>query len=312
MLTAKAKVLCLMGPTATGKTQLAMALVDHWRCDLISVDSAMVYRGLDIGAAKPSAACLQAYPHQLIDIRDPWQSYSAAEFSADALAAIHVSHQASRIPVLVGGTMLYYKALLQGMADLPSADPILRAELLAQAKLKGWHHLHTMLKGVDLPSAQRIHPNDPQRLQRALEVYILTGKSLSAHWAEQTRTERSWEPLCVALTMARDSLRERIAVRFKAMLAQGFEAEVAGLMAQAKIHRQLPAMKSVGYQQVWRYLCGEIDRETMIEQAIVASCQLAKRQQTWLRAWPHLHCFEAGSETVLTKILALGHQHGLQ
>ena len=281
-----------MGPTASGKSALSLTIADRFPCEIISVDSALVYCGMDIGTAKPSPAILQTYPHYLIDIRDPAQSYSAAQFRFDALARIQAIHQAGKIALLVGGTMLYYKALQQGLADLPPADPAIRQQIDAQAQREGWPALHRRLALIDPESAGRIHPNDPQRLQRALEVYQITGKSLSDLFAEADKTTNPYRYINVILTPAdRSQLHARIAMRFEHMLANGLIEEVAALYQRGDLHRDLPSMRSVGYRQVWDYLVGDYDATTLRTRGITATRQLAKRQLTWLRAWPDARTF---------------------
>ncbi len=293
-----------MGPTAAGKTDLALELARVLPCDLISVDSALVYRGMDIGTAKPERVVLDAFPHALIDIRDPAESYSAAEFRADALAAMAESAARGRIPLLVGGTMLYYKALLEGLADMPSADPAIRAELEARAAVEGWEALHRELAEVDPQSAARIHPNDPQRLTRALEVYRVSGQSMTEHRLRQAAgnpdagTSGAGQlPYTVAqLAIApaqRQVLHDRIAQRFRVMLEQGFVEEVEALRRRSDLHAGLPSIRAVGYRQVWEYLDGELSRDDMVERGIIATRQLAKRQFTWLRGWENLHWLDS-------------------
>lgn len=294
----------LMGPTAAGKTDLALELARVLPCDLISVDSALVYRGMDIGTAKPERVVLDAFPHALIDIRDPAESYSAAEFRADALAAMAESAARGRIPLLVGGTMLYYKALLEGLADMPSADPAIRAELEARAAVEGWEALHRELAEVDPESALRIHPNDPQRLTRALEVYRVSGLSMTEYRLRQAAgnpdagTSGAGQlPYTVAqLAIApaqRQVLHDRIAQRFRVMLEQGFVEEVEALRRRSDLHAGLPSIRAVGYRQVWEYLDGELSRNDMVERGIIATRQLAKRQFTWLRGWENLHWLDS-------------------
>ncbi|HLT05651.1 MAG TPA: tRNA (adenosine(37)-N6)-dimethylallyltransferase MiaA [Pseudomonas sp.] len=286
----------LMGPTAAGKTDLALELARALPCELISVDSALVYRGMDIGTAKPAPEVLAEFPHRLIDIRDPAESYSAAEFRTDALRAMAEITARGRIPLLVGGTMLYYKALLGGLADMPGADPAIRAELERQAAEEGLAALHRQLAEVDPESAARIHPNDPQRLVRALEVYRVSGRSMSdfrrRQALENTRGIDAGAgrlPYTVAqFAIApgqRSVLHERIARRFHLMLEQGFVEEVERLHRRGDLHAALPSIRAVGYRQVWEYLEGRLDRPEMIERGIVATRQLAKRQHTWLRSW---------------------------
>ena len=286
----------LMGPTAAGKTDLALALARVLPCELISVDSALIYRGMDIGTAKPSPAELAEFPHRLIDIRDPAEAYSAAEFRADALAAMAEITARGRIPLLVGGTMLYFKTLLEGLAQMPSADPALRAELEAWAATEGWAALHHELAAVDPESAARIHPNDPQRLIRALEVHRLSGVSMSVHrqqQALQTAGAGGALPYRVAqLAIApaqRQVLHGRIAQRFEAMLERGLIDEVEALRRRSDLHAGLPSIRAVGYRQVWDFLEGRLTRPEMTERGIIATRQLAKRQFTWLRGWSDLH-----------------------
>lgn len=290
----------LMGPTAAGKTDLAIELAQTLPCDLISVDSALVYRTMDIGTAKPTPELLKAYPHQLIDIRDPAQSYSAAEFVGDALGAMARSTAAGRIPLLVGGTMLYFKALSEGLADMPAADSDVRAVLEAQVQTEGLAALHRRLAEVDPESAARIHPNDPQRLVRALEVYLVSGISMTEYRARQTAQKASAAapdgrvlPYTVAqLGIAptqRQLLHQRIEQRFIQMVEQGFVGEVETLRRRSDLHAELPSMRAVGYRQVWRYLDGEYAAHEMIERGVIATRQLAKRQMTWLRGWEGVH-----------------------
>lgn len=304
----------LMGPTAAGKTDLALELARVLPCDLISVDSALVYRGMDIGTAKPERDVLDAFPHALIDIRDPAESYSAAEFRTDALAAMAESAARGRIPLLVGGTMLYYKALLEGLADMPSADPAIRAELEARAAVEGWEVLHRELAEVDPQSAARIHPNDPQRLTRALEVYRLSGMSMTEHRLRQaagnpdmgTSGAGQLPYTVVQLAIApaqRQVLHDRIAQRFRVMLEQGFVEEVQALRRRSDLHAGLPSIRAVGYRQVWEYLDGELSRDEMIERGIIATRQLAKRQFTWLRGWENVHWLDSLACDNLSRVL---------
>ena len=288
-------VIFLMGPTASGKTELAMQLQQNLDCELISVDSALVYRGLDIGTAKPTAIELQRAPHHLIDICDPEQPYSASQFCSDARAIIERSLINSKIPVLVGGTMLYFRALKDGLADLPSAQPAIRQQIVAQAAESSWQVMHQKLSNIDPDSAARIEVGDSQRIQRALEVFMVSGKTLSQHFKEQSSQPLPYSILNIAIAPSdRQLLRKRIALRFEQMLAQGFVAEVEHLYRNKRFSAELPAMRSVGYRQVCQYLEGEIDSQEMKEKAITATCQLAKRQMTWLRSWPNLHWLETG------------------
>ncbi|MDY7563118.1 tRNA (adenosine(37)-N6)-dimethylallyltransferase MiaA [Pseudomonas sp. 10B1] len=294
----------LMGPTAAGKTDLAMALARALPCELVSVDSALVYRGMDIGTAKPSKEQLAEFPHRLIDILDPVQSYSAADFRADALAAMAEITSRGKIPLLVGGTMLYFKALQEGLADMPPADPIVRAHLEAEAAALGWQDLHDQLAEIDPVSAARIHPNDPQRLIRALEVYRVSGLSMTAHREQQSAQSaqaaasgRHQLPYTVAkLAIApvdRHLLHERITQRFTQMLEQGFVDEVLALRARGDLHAGLSSIRAVGYRQVWEYLDGEMMWDQMQERGIIATRQLAKRQFTWLRSWEDLRWLDS-------------------
>ncbi|UTW09448.1 tRNA (adenosine(37)-N6)-dimethylallyltransferase MiaA [Pseudomonas benzenivorans] len=304
----------LMGPTAAGKTDLAMELARVLPCELISVDSALIYRGMDIGTAKPDKAVLGAFPHRLIDIRDPAESYSAAEFRDDALAAMAQITARGRIPLLVGGTMMYYKTLLEGLADMPGADPQLRAELEARGQAEGWAALHRELQAVDPESAARIHPNDPQRLTRALEVYRLSGMTMTTHRQRQAAEKPGGGgagagqfPYTVAqLAIApaeRSVLHARIAQRFQLMLEQGFVAEVEGLRRRGDLHVGLPSIRAVGYRQVWDYLDGNLSYTQMRERGIVATRQLAKRQFTWLRGWDGVHWLDSLDRDNLSRAL---------
>jgi len=292
----KPPVIFLMGPTAAGKTDLAMALCDHLPADIISVDSALVYRGLDIGSAKPSSEELAKVPHRLIDIRDPAEAYSAAEFCDDALVAIDDIHRANRIPLLVGGTMLYFNRLLKGMADLPASDAGVRARIEAEAKVLGWPTLHQRLAAIDPATAAQLHPNHSQRIARALEVYEVSGSTLSQLHQQQREEapgvssfQQQFSVTQLALApQHRSLLHQRIAHRYQRMLAQGFEMEVRGLYQRGDLSPDLPAIRAVGYRQMWEYLDGETRYDDMIDRGIAATRQLAKRQLTWLRSWPDL------------------------
>lgn len=274
----------LMGPTASGKTALACALAERFPLALVSVDSALVYRGLDIGAAKPDAATLARHPHALVDIRDPAQAYSAAEFRQDALDAMGAITRAGRIPLLVGGTGLYFRALEHGLSALPDADPELRARLAGEAAREGWAALHARLAALDPQAAARIMPGDAQRIQRALEVIELTGRPLSAQ-QDGLCGRLPWRVLKLALVPAdRAALHARIARRFDAMLDGGFPEEAHRLRADPGWREDLPAMRAVGYRQAWAWLDGLDDRATFRDKAVFATRQLAKRQLTWLRS----------------------------
>lgn len=274
----------LMGPTASGKTALAVQWAQRLGGEIVSVDSALVYRRMDIGSAKPDAAALAQAPHHLLDLREPWQTYSAAEFATDARAAMDALIARGKLPILAGGTGLYFQALLEGLAPMPEADPELRARIAADAKERGWAALHGELARVDPVAAARIHATDPQRIVRALEVWQLTGAPIS-HWQAQARAVRlPYRVLKLVIAPAqRALLHTRIAQRFDAMLAAGFLDEMRPLHADRRLHPQLPAMRAVGYRQGWAYLDGRIDLVQFREQAIAATRQLAKRQLTWLR-----------------------------
>ncbi len=277
--------LCLAGPTASGKTAVALALARRLPLEIISVDSALVYRGLDIGSAKPSAAERAAVPHHLIDIVDPLEPYSAARFVADATRLAEAIRARGRLPLLAGGTMLYFKALREGLNPMPAADPALRAEIDARAAVRGWPALHGDLAEVDPASAARLAPNDRQRIQRALEVWFSTGRTLSSWQAAATSDARAAWPLIALEPASRDWLHARIAQRFDAMLAAGLVDEVRGLRARGDLHPELPSMRCVGYRQTWQAL-DHGDLTGLRERGIAATRQLAKRQLTWLRSMP--------------------------
>jgi tRNA dimethylallyltransferase len=283
----------LMGPTASGKTALACQLSERFPLDLISVDSALVYRGMNIGTAKPDPATLARYPHGLVNVRDPAIPYSAADFSLDARALMGAISARGRVPLLVGGTGLYFRALQQGLSDLPQADPVLRARLAAEAEQIGWPAMHERLLERDPISASRIDPNDVQRLQRALEVIELTGKPLSELQKGRSTKVFPWRVLKLALMpQDRRLLHERIARRFDNMLNEDFLDEVGALRERGDLHADLPAIRAVGYRQAWQHLDGEIDASTFRDHAIFATRQLAKRQITWLRSEAGARLFE--------------------
>ncbi|GGQ08577.1 tRNA dimethylallyltransferase [Shewanella litoralis] len=292
-----------MGPTASGKTALAIEMATQHNCEIISVDSALIYRGMDVGSAKPSAQELALAPHRLIDILDPSESYSAADFRRDALVAIEDIIARGKTPLLVGGTMMYFKALLEGLSPLPSADDAVRQQILLQAEAQGWDALHQELCSIDPVAGERIHPNDPQRLSRALEVYRISGKTMT----ELTQTKSAALPYdVVQFAIApndRKVLHELIAKRFNIMLDQGFIDEVATLKARGDLHLDMPSMRCVGYRQCWQYLDNEFDHATMVEKATAATRQLAKRQLTWLRSWPDLQWLESGVEGNLVTLM---------
>jgi tRNA dimethylallyltransferase len=279
-----APVLVLTGPTGSGKSDYALALAERFAVDLISVDSAQVFRGMDIGTAKPSPEIQARHPHRLIDIRDPLESYSAGEFVRDARAAIATAHVAGRLPLLVGGTMLYLRALLHGIAPLPQASPAVRAELEARAAREGWSALHAELTRVDPLTAARVHVRDPQRIQRALEVYQLTGRAIS-DWQRGTRgAQQDFHWVRVALVPSdRRAHRARLATRFAAMIGAGLVEEVRQLHERADLGPHLPSIRSIGYRQLWEFLEGHAALDQACAKAVEATCQLAKRQLTWLK-----------------------------
>lgn len=297
---AKPPVVFIMGPTASGKTDLAIALSQHLPIDVISVDSALIYRDMDIGTAKPTADELAKTPHGLINICDPSESYSAADFCRDAQQAIDASHAAGRIPVLVGGTMMYFNALLKGLADMPATDDITRQQIEAEAAEKGWPAIHAELALVDAASAEKIHPNHSHRIARALAVYRMSGKTMSAFREEQaaqagdecTFTNRYNVVQFALLPVDRAWLHDRIQVRYQRMLGQGFIDEVTSLYQRGDLHPDMPSIRAVGYRQVWEFLAGETDYDTMVEKGVAATRQLAKRQLTWLRGWKNLELLE--------------------
>ena len=292
-----------MGPTASGKTSVAVELVARYPMEIISVDSALVYRGMNIGTAKPGADVLAVAPHHLSDIRDPAEPYSAADFRHDALLAMAEITARGRIPLLVGGTFLYFRALQVGLSDMPAADPAIRARLEAAAQRDGWEALHARLAAVDPESATRIQATDPQRIQRALEVYELTGQPMSVLHAKQPVSDLPYRLLKLALIPGdRALLHERIAARFRQMLADGLSGEVRKLFDRSELSAELPAMRAVGYRQMWRYLSGQLEYDAMVDQAIIATRQYAKRQLTWLRSEPGLDSFSADDSCVLERV----------
>ncbi|WP_165855468.1 tRNA (adenosine(37)-N6)-dimethylallyltransferase MiaA [Marinobacter sp. JSM 1782161] len=314
----------LMGPTAAGKTDLALALCQVLPCEIISVDSAMIYRGMDIGTAKPSTEELAQAPHRLIDICDPADTYSAADFRTDALREMDEITARGRIPLLVGGTMMYFKALLHGMSDLPSADPALRRQLEARAESEGWAALHEELRQKDPVAAEAIHPNNRQRVLRALEVVLLTGQPISAAWAADRGTSGDvdypyltrWQAddsgalpyNVIQLSIApgnRSVLHERIRLRFGKMLDMGFADEVRALRRRPDLHPGLPSIRCVGYRQAWAWLDGEVDYDTFVEKGVAATRQLAKRQLTWLRKWPDVAWIDSGASGSLKRALKI-------
>ncbi len=289
-----APAIFLMGPTAAGKTALAKALVERLPCDIISVDSALIYRGMDIGTAKPDAAFLRQAPHRLIDICDPAESYSAAQFRHDALAEMAEISGRGRIPLLVGGTMMYYKFLRDGAAQLPQANSEIRQQLLDQAGQLGWPEMHRKLTKIDPVAAARLEPMDSQRIQRALEVFHISGKTLTQHWQEQEQQSLPFHVINLAVCPNdRKVLHQRIAERFDVMMQQGFMAEVEQLFNRGDLTLDMPSVRAVGYRQAWDFFLGGSDLANVRERGIIATRQLAKRQITWLRSWPNLHWLEA-------------------
>jgi len=299
MLTPK---ICLMGPTAAGKTALALKLTDYFPLDIISVDSAMIYRGMDIGTAKPSRAILEQIPHRLIDICDPSDAYSVAAFCNDAGQAITEIESKQRIPFLVGGTMMYFHALGQGITPMPSANAEIRLALTEEGNRLGWPHVHHRLQGLDPVAAARIHPQDKQRIQRALEVYLMTGKPLSEFHQENKQKPSDLHYVIIAPT-DRSILHHRIAVRFHEMLEQGWVNEVEKLIDRPDLNSVWPSLRTVGYRQIIDYLAGNFSYETMCEKGIIATRQIAKRQLTWLRSFNQGQWFEAETPDLLSKVV---------
>ena len=299
------KVICVMGPTASGKTGLGIELVERLNGEIVSVDSAMVYKGMDIGTAKPTAEEQARAPHRLIDIIDPAEAYSAANFREDAIREANEIFAKGKIPVLVGGTMLYYRALLSGLSDLPQADEVIRQKLEDELAQNGLGKMHERLQQIDPIAAARIHPNDPQRIQRALEVYEITGKPLTQLFEEQKREQAPFEAIKIALQPdERSKLHEKIELRFKLMLEQGFIQEVEGLRARGDLDLGKPSMRAVGYRQVWEYLDGSRSYEEMVDKGVAATRQLAKRQITWLRGEENLTWFDSEDPQLVENVLS--------
>jgi len=299
----------LMGPTASGKTALAVSLVEQFPLEIISVDSALVYRGMDIGSAKPDAATLARAPHHLLDIRDPPDAYSAAAFCEDAQRLMADIVARGKVPLLVGGTMLYFRALLQGLDDLPRADPAVRKNLERAAAARGWPALHAELALADPVTAARLAPNDSQRIGRALEILQLTGKPMSA-LLDRAQAALPYRVLQLALIPSdRAVLHQRIAARFDAMLAEGLLEEVKSLRQTYVLTADMPSMRAVGYRQAWSYLDGEIDLAALRERGIAATRQLAKRQLTWLRSWPDVAVLDCLADDLEAQAWARVAQH---
>jgi tRNA dimethylallyltransferase len=298
--------IALMGPTASGKTALAVEWAQRLDTQIVSVDSALVYRGLDIGAAKPDAATLALAPHHLVDVRDPHEVFSAADFAREALPPMQALAARGRVPLLVGGTGLYFSALLEGLSELPSADPALRAAIVAEAGTRGWDTMHAEMAAADPAAGVRIKPRDLQRITRALEVYRLTGRPISAWQGAAARQVFPFRVLKLVLAPAdRAVLHERIERRFDQMLSAGFLDEMRRLRADPRLHPDLPAMRAVGYRQAWRHLDGDSDAATFRAEAIAATRQLAKRQLTWLRGQPDARWFDPAHDQA-------GLEHALQ
>ncbi len=293
-----------MGPTASGKTDLAIALCQHLNTEVISVDSALIYKGMDIGSAKPTAEELALAPHRLIDILDPSESYSVADFRRDALWHIEDLHRQGKIPLLVGGTMMYFKGLIEGLSPLPEADAEVRRRLETEAKEKGWPALHQELSEIDPAAAAKISPNDSQRINRALEVYRISGQTMS----ELQQTKQAPFPYRLhqfaIAPPERSELHARIEKRFKIMLDMGFENEVKSLYLRGDLHPDLPSIRCVGYRQMWDYLDGQVSYDEMVFRGIAATRQLAKRQLTWLRSWQDVTWLTTGAEENLQRVVS--------
>ncbi|PKO83567.1 MAG: tRNA (adenosine(37)-N6)-dimethylallyltransferase MiaA [Betaproteobacteria bacterium HGW-Betaproteobacteria-11] len=299
-----------LGATASGKTQLAFEIASRFPCEIVSIDSAQVFRDMDIGTAKPDAATLARFPHRLIDLITPEERYSAARFRTDALREMAAITAAGRIPLLVGGTMLYVKALREGLAALPAADPALRAGIGREAALRGWPALHAELARLDPATAARLAPNDAQRIQRALEIIRLSGRPMSAHLARHTAEALPYDALVISLEPAeRGELHRRIAERFALMLDSGLVAEVETLRQRYRLHAELPALRCVGYRQVWQMLEGELPENQLLERGIYATRQLAKRQLTWLRGMEGLVRFDPFAAATPRAVLAAVERH---
>ena len=294
----KIPAICIMGPTATGKTDLAIALADRISGEIISADSAMIYRGLDIGTAKPSLEIRQTIHHHLIDICDPNEIYTAGQFYHDAKRLIHKIHSRGNIALIVGGTMLYFHLLQNGIANLPSKDDEIRAKLKQQAQKKGWRVLHQMLEKIDTKTAQRIHPNDTQRIQRALEIYYTTGKTPTELYTKQKQDSLFDYHSIILFPSSKTSLYEHIETRLKKMLNDGLIQEVEMLLKEKKLSADLPALRTVGYRQIVQYLQGQYNYKTMVEKILFATKHLAKHQLTWLKRWKFASTFTKTSDDI--------------
>lgn len=303
-------IICILGPTGVGKTELSLRLYDSLPCEIISVDSAKIYRRMDIGTAKPDINLLKRVPYHLINICNPTEKYSVAQFRKDALEKINEIKGKRKVPLLVGGTMLYFRQLQQGLSQLPSANSEVREKLSAEAMHKGWDFLHRRLIKLDPMSAAYIHPHDGQRIQRALEVFYLTGKPMSNLKLAAKKANLPYTFLNIALFPSnRGELHKRIAQRFMGMLEKGFIQEVKALYQDPDLSIELPAIRTVGYRQVWQYLSGEFSQEVLPEKAIAATRQLAKRQLTWLRSWNNLQMFDAFASETSSRIIEYVRNH---
>lgn len=299
-------LLCIAGPTASGKSAIARAIAQKWPCEIINVDSATIYRGMDIGTAKPSREERATIDHHLLDILDPLESYSAAAFRRDALRCVKEIRARGRLPVLVGGTMLYFKALRDGLNDLPTADPEIRKELEMRAAAVGWSAMHEALRLIDPATAARLSPNDSQRIQRALEIWHISGKTMSELLNAPEQTDKPLATVTLSLEPTeRSHLHQRIAARFDQMLEEGLVEEVKALRARGDLHTDLPSIRCVGYRQFWSMLAGEVTPAQAREQAIAATRQLAKRQLTWLRSLPDRLSVEADAHDATEETLAI-------
>ncbi len=308
MKSVRPPAICLMGPTASGKTDLAIEIVQRLPYEIISVDSAQIYKDMDIGTGKPDAETLVKAPHRLIDFLDPAIAYSASQFRQDAMREMEAIRAAGRIPLLVGGTMLYFRALRDGLASMPASDATIRQEILEIAEREGWAAVHAQLAKVDPESARRIHPNDPQRLQRALEIYLVSGNTMTAFHRDedsaQAAQDLGFDLHFFAIQPGdRAVLHERIAKRFIGMLEKGLVAEVERLYARGDLTLGMPSMRAVGYRQTWQHIAGELSFDAMVEQGIIATRQLAKRQITWMRSWDNLRCFDSENPETLDLLL---------
>lgn len=293
-----------MGPTASGKTAVALELARILPCEIVSVDSALIYKGMDVGTAKPDRATLASVPHHLVDIIDPHESYSAARFRDDALAAMREITECGHIPLLVGGTMLYFKALVEGLSELPEADPMIRLVIDTMAQENGWPGVHQRLKEVDPVTAARLQPTDAQRVQRALEIYYITGKTMAELLQKPRYVYFPYTPINVALLPAdRAMLHTRIEQRFDEMLERGLVAEVEGIVEEYGLESAMPSMRCVGYRQALQHLKGELDLESLREQGIAATRQLAKRQLTWLRSTEGVTVFDCFAHDIVARVL---------